>query len=594
MDQDRQIDKLHDEASAEYLQGRFREALRLWRELQALDPGHERAIEGIRLCEMLSEEAEPAMVFGTGEDALLVETPPLVGQPAEPPTPVVSALPGPAQEIDDALAGLDSMLTPDSFEAEADQALDQLGESLELGDLSPIEPEVADVGDAAAQELRARADELLIEATRAYETGDREEALSVLARVFILDEEHAVARSLQEQIKAEAGGDATETVESIELTQALLDEDHDEPLEGSGEVASELFDLDVASAAIETEADSTVPALSLAADLPGDAPTEDPSAETLDAIDLADEVAGKQEVCASSEAPAESDAAEQSPSSTDTVAEETVSEEAATETANTDRGKRLIPTLSSLPSFSDPRTRMIGIGFAVLLIAAGAWFGMRAFGSAADDAELGEQVRQARVIPKKNRNTEPKPAEDPSAAVPATVLEPPPQVEVGIEEVLAGAVSAFDAEDWATAVVEFNRALEIEPANRQAKRGFEQSREAYRTEIAYQEKLASAIGMFEHANYRAALRVFYRLPNADEDPKFDRYKVKGWYNLGVQALKIQDCAEARSHFAEIEGIAPSDPDLAGLIGLANACRSREHSGNYYATIDALAFQTLDP
>ena len=54
---DAQLETLHQQASEQYLQGEFLQALKLWRELLRLSPRDDRAREGARLCEMLAKDA---------------------------------------------------------------------------------------------------------------------------------------------------------------------------------------------------------------------------------------------------------------------------------------------------------------------------------------------------------------------------------------------------------------------------------------------------------------------------------------------------------------------------------------------------------
>ena len=76
-------DDLHQQASARYLQGDFDSALGLWRELLNLDPGDQRALEGVRLCELLARQARGDSE--AVEPPVEVATPPVVS-PAAPPS----------------------------------------------------------------------------------------------------------------------------------------------------------------------------------------------------------------------------------------------------------------------------------------------------------------------------------------------------------------------------------------------------------------------------------------------------------------------------------------------------------------------------
>lgn len=63
-----QSNELHQQASAQYLQGKFDEALATWRQILTDDPEDERATEGVRLCELLTEDGEPAATSATSDE----------------------------------------------------------------------------------------------------------------------------------------------------------------------------------------------------------------------------------------------------------------------------------------------------------------------------------------------------------------------------------------------------------------------------------------------------------------------------------------------------------------------------------------------
>ena len=65
---DETISQLHQNASTHYLQGRFPEAVDAWRQILTANPQDERALEGVRLCELLTEDiVTPAESAPKGE-----------------------------------------------------------------------------------------------------------------------------------------------------------------------------------------------------------------------------------------------------------------------------------------------------------------------------------------------------------------------------------------------------------------------------------------------------------------------------------------------------------------------------------------------
>ena len=62
---DQANERLHQQASAQYLQGKFEEALATWKHILASDPEDERAGEGVRLCELLTADGAAATQAAT-------------------------------------------------------------------------------------------------------------------------------------------------------------------------------------------------------------------------------------------------------------------------------------------------------------------------------------------------------------------------------------------------------------------------------------------------------------------------------------------------------------------------------------------------
>lgn len=198
------IKQLHEHASERYLSGDYSGALQAWRDVLGLDPADEQALGGLSLASQFVEHVSPAVAEGTGS----VD-----------------------HELDQGLKVLDglsatTLLHPDT----ADGTSDRKPEAENVRELEPEEilegwetpaepqPEEGSFGlepaprsspasspgmSAAATELSRRVNDLLAEARAKGEAGERDEALTILARLAILDEDNADAASLRSKLEAE-------------------------------------------------------------------------------------------------------------------------------------------------------------------------------------------------------------------------------------------------------------------------------------------------------------------------------------------------------------------------------------------------------
>jgi len=155
------IEKLHRQASTYCIQSEFEAALDLWRQMLELEPGDERAIEGIRQCEKLlaAKSSAPAALSPEAIEDLDIA-------------------------IDDALFGAE--VTP-AATVEAREHAGAAG------------PTSGSIDLEATQELRRRVELLLEEARDQFGLGNVDEAESILVRVLILDEENQAALKLQQE-----------------------------------------------------------------------------------------------------------------------------------------------------------------------------------------------------------------------------------------------------------------------------------------------------------------------------------------------------------------------------------------------------------
>ena len=574
-----EIEELHRKAAKFYLQGDFKAALATWNELLAIDRGDHRALEGARLCQMLfddtlsignpvspaadpapalPQQAQPvqpggaAPVFGGADldelDHLMEANGDEIAWDANAdasvPLPLATEE-GAAASADDQSFDFDFSV-PGDAEAAVPQQVPSEPPPLpagtpgppplpEAGNPGPLGSEAAPAvaaatvdavaGDPAAAELQKRLNQLLNEASTAYDSGDKDLALGTISRIFILDDDNAAAADLQLKIMQEIDA------EKVALAAA-------------GASADELPE-----AAAEATA---APAVAAAA-----------QGDPVD-LDL--------ELGLEPDAPADSEGSE-------------------------------IPALegqagASAPAKADPLARFGGsrkIAMAAslfVLLGTGAFIGLKLMGSRGSEPE----PVAAAAPGSKGAGGAAGVADTRAPAEPAPdlALEPAPQRSPEeIQALLSGARDAADAGDHTQAIIGFNQVLESDPGNKEAAAGLERSGNEYRKTLAVLKQKEEAVLAFNGGNYRRALGLFYRVPGADGDPQYDRYKAKGWYNLGVQAIQAGDCKRALSSFREIREFLPDDPAASQAISLARACRSPDKPIGYAAKVAALSIRALE-
>ena len=137
------------------------------------------------------------------------------------------------------------------------------------------------------------------------------------------------------------------------------------------------------------------------------------------------------------------------------------------------------------------------------------------------------------------------------------------------------AEAAFGEQDYAAAVVAFNELLAADPGNLQATQRLQVAGRLYRDQKLLDEKWEKALQDFEVGSYRAALASFYRIESRVDDATLTRYKLNGWFNLGLQALEISDCKSARQNFREALNLDGSDADVHRGMELATDCVGKQ-------------------
>lgn len=505
------LEELHRQASGHYLKGEFVDAMAAWRQVLDLKPDDERAREGIRLCEQLDGGVDPSpQADSTGSPQ---------AAPASPP-----------QEMDDP-GELDievecDLSAPEPAAAEPEAPADDGQPMLDLSQLGEVAPAGAEPVEAAPAGAEPAEVAPAGEPVESPEQSAEEAAADELRRR--IDALLSEARSLADQGVV---GPAMSAVDRV----LILDEENEEAIalrdslqEATGEPA------------------------------PAPAPSEDAPALELDL----EPVEGVDPPAGSTSSPQAEPAPEQAEG--DSVPSEPPTD--AEQPAEGRTAAKPVPSAApggkqgSLPAWLQDRRVILGAGVAVVVIAVAVAFTMIGGG---DDPNVEPLVA--------TETTGAEPATEPTE--PAAAAEPDPTPgEQDMEALMREAESAFETENYAAAVIAYDRVLKQVPDHAEAGVKMKVAAERYREQQQRQERWDNAVTAFEGGNYAEALRAFYRMSNNEYEADIDRYKVNGWYNLGVAALQTKDCGRAIEHFEEALALAPRDEGVLGALELAELCR----------------------
>jgi len=629
--QDKRLENLHQQASTLYLQGEYTAALETWRQLLKIDPKDERAREGVRLCELLVQEEggtlppesaapppppspaaqagqEPGVGFGIGEDLdeELDELDELLGEggatdwmdkapqqeaPAAEPAPVQA---GPTDQAfpdmsddDFNLDGADRPANPDTA-SEIDAAFNFESPAAPSAPQTeaPVVEEPAGAAqptDASAEELQRRADELMAEALEHYENGQRAEALTVLERLAILDENNAAANTFASHIRAEM-----EALPGAAAPEALV-----QPEAGSPEVDLEMT-FESSAAAEDLLADPVAEPAPPAPSAPP-APPAQPAAQIDNGmIDFG--VPGGDSLGLGGPEGAEpvveeiEGIAAVAPGGEFDLEDAVISDETADAT----------PAAGAEPAAPAKAKLLMNkwlmIAAIVLLAAGGGYVALQFFGGSGPVET--ENAALAAPPPLGDLGDIDGGPADPSPTAAANANTPPPAAAVVpagvLDEVLDRGDAAYEEGNYAAAVLAYNEALKLDPQNEVARRRLEEAGELYRDQKDELEQRALAIQAFNDGDYRNALRLLYRLQPADEAEaqRFERFKFNGWYNMGLRALKGGDCRLARSNLREAQQVDPTDAGMQYAMELSGRCFEGKTDGYFDAT-RALHLRALD-
>ncbi len=539
-------ESLHQQASEQYLQGDYNAALELWRTLHLQAPEDERASEGIRLCEMMSETS-PDPVF---ED-----------EPGFDLGPILEEMPE---------------AEPPGAETVQEEAVEQV--LLDLDDM----PETR-LDAAAAAELVKRQDALLQEVRAAKAEGRLDDATGILARLFILDEDNAEAKTLEAEMRTQNTEAANEVDAKIVEAVQWMEHGRLEEAESNLRRALEL--------------------------MPGHQEAEHYLEQVLRRIEEAGHAGGTPDVEAQDGDPADAalehgavelDTGESEEIALGAVAVPDLSEDPAVEepvqgTVFEDTSATVVEAPKTKPGVLTARN-MILAAAVLALSAVGLYFGPGLLdrGSSSTEPEAASSFAEPNPTPSDlagERST-------------AELIEQADALSRSAEEVskadaeqipglVEEATLLMDDADYASAVITWNKILKMDPEHTGARRGLEDAGRRYREWQERSADLVRAGYIFEEGDYSSALKILYRLPE-DIKPEMVRiHKANGWYNMAVISLKAGRIDQALERFGEIEALNVDDPGAAELQAFAQSYRGREKDRAFYQDVNELTFRTFD-
>ena len=542
------ITRLHEEASEHYLNGDYPAALASWREVLALDPRNEAALEGARMASQFAADQAPAVAAAAASpdiekdlDLGLKVFDSLASKAPEAP---IFDLGDPSQ-VDAA-----PVLTPTEEGWEPSPSAEEVSFGLAPAPAASVEAPAA-APTAAATELRRRVDDLLAQARAKVDAGERDEALAILGRVSILDEDNAEAAALRQQLET-AG-----KIDFDRIEQAIIE----------GVAALESNRLDEAEGLFRE-------ALALAP-------------EHREALHYLEQVEARRLAPAGGAGAPEEDLLGSGDAFGDLPAAPG-GEPAAIPVASKPRPSRALPP--SMPEPQRPTRRGLSLPSPKVLLGIGLLAVLAVCGYMALPMLRGGGT--APVAP----TAAPPRAKKPAAGSPAASKPEPTAAPMGAERAasvahaIARAKHLVASGDFAAAVVAYNEAIQLDPANLDAREGLSAAAAQCKAQKSDAEALKAIETAFAGGEYASALRLSYRLPGTVDALRIDRIKQAGWYNLAVVALRAGDCRGASSNLDEVLGIAADDADAKKLKDFASRYAEAPKDRAFLDTVEALPFR----
>jgi len=575
------IEALHEKASEHYLNGRFRDAQQAWSELLCLSPEDERAVEGLRLCGLLGESADLAHTARSSDAS------------HPPAAPAGAQAPDEIQELDFDLSVLDGVASGgaepepvglDPIEPETPHSA--FGAQDRRAARGAVEPRSADngflaaddaSGDPVEDQLKKRVRDLLAEARDAANRGDRDEALSILSRIAILDEDNPEASELEGALRAE-------------ISQAQQEIDHwlTEGVqwieEGRFEEAIERFKrvLERSPSHIEARAylaQAEERAVRGGAAVQSDWPDPANDGGSTGAPSEARDAASDTENAAAAFAP-----------TTVWLGRETAERLSSADLRETSLETVPVPPAPARRSAGRPVV-LAGVLAAALALVATGWF------------MLGGDESRPSGPPVETSAADPGLPETASASAPSGTVAAGTPSGTGLGNIeraerigaaMRRAAASRARGDYEDAILAYNEVLSLDPDHQDARKGLLEAGEIYRSRKAIDDQLRKARIAFEDGEYGPALRLLYRLPDGSLDPQsLERYKFNGWMNLAITALKAGDTETALEHIGEALALRSEEPEATRLHALAESYDRIDKDRAYYVEVNRLTFRHLE-
>jgi tetratricopeptide (TPR) repeat protein len=557
------IKQLHEQASERYLGGDYQGALQAWRDVLRLDPADEQALDGTNLASQFVEHGSPAPQETTSEvehdldrglrvlDGLGATT--LLHPDGEDGT--IDRQPAPRgvgkPETEEFLEGWQTPTPPSAEE-----------NSFGLEPLSRSSPVPSTPVSAAGAELSRRVNDLLTDAKAKAEAGERDEALAILFRLAILDEDNAEAAALRSKIESAGASDLDKVERAIIEGVAALGADNLDDAERFFREALEL------------------------------APQHREAQHYLEKVTERRSQGGEELL---------------SPGAGETAPVENAVERATViETAPHQRAPSSKPPRPASPPALEPQEPLLGTSgprsvmrpSKILLWGGGGVLALVCTAVALPqlvgrEAQETAPRKTSGPVSRNSKAADPGPISKRKAAAPTRVASSDPQETAKVvASGLARGRALMASQDFGGAVVAFNEALTLDPKNVEARAGIEDAGERYKAGKVERDALNSIRLAFRDGEFTSGLRLAYRLPPSVSNSYADAVKFAGWYNLAVVALRAGDCREALSHLDEALEIAPLEDDAKKLREFASRYVDAAKDRVFLDRVEALAFRSL--
>lgn len=439
----------------------------------------------------------------------------------------------------------------------------------------------------AATALRQRVDDLLSQARIAGSHGRIEEALGLLSRLLILDDQNPDALAFEDELRTKAGAEARSYDEWLNQGVQCLEEGRFDDARqlflkvlerspGHSEALDFLEKADAQLALLEEEGSRKA--------APSTARRASVQVSARESLETTHNNVWTP--ATTPEAPAE-------PDQQFDIGGDLFSAEFELEGSKAPEAGNEPPEAVEVVSAARPLRRVLTLAAAAVLLAAVGGFAGWKLLSGGSSSTLEEEAAVAL----------PKTAGAKAGAVSASHVSAPPATAAAVHpeerskrlaRTLARGTVAFEAADYEQAILAYNDALALDPGNATARQGLLDAAERYKARKAQSALFEKVRKSFDAGEYEAGLRMIYRLPEGAADATtLVRYKVAGWYNMGVIALRAADCAQAQDHLREASALQPADPSIREARSLAEGCATQRKDRAFYDSAEALQFRSGD-